>query len=104
MYIYFLILVSSQSTVKRQRVVGFALRTGRALWSSNMAAVDFGDSELFDQFEEKAPAHIRMIDEGDDEEGESSDRLRELRQTLEVCEETIERLNAENILHQCFIQ
>ncbi|XP_051748754.1 zinc finger CCHC domain-containing protein 8 [Ctenopharyngodon idella] len=61
-----------------------------------MAAVDFGDSELFDQFEEKAPAHIRMIDEGDDEEGESSDRLRELRQTLEVCEETIERLNAEN--------
>lgn len=64
-----------------------------------MAAVDFGDSELFDQFEEKAPAHNRLTDEGDDEEGESSDRLRELRQTLEVCEETIERLNAENILH-----
>lgn len=99
MCIYFLILVSSQSTVTRQRVVGFALRTGRVLWSSNMAAVDFGDSELFDQFEEKAPAHNRLTDEGDDEEGESSDRLRELRQTLEVCEETIERLNAENILH-----
>lgn len=97
-YIYFLILVSSQSTVRRQCVVGFALRTGRALWSSNMAAVDFGDAELFDQFEEKAPTHIRMIDEGDEEEGESSDRLRGLRHTLEVCEETVERLKAENIL------
>lgn len=51
---------------------------------------------MFEQFEENAPTHIRMIDEGDEEEGESSDRLRGLRQTLEVCEETIERLNAEN--------
>ncbi|XP_056103339.1 zinc finger CCHC domain-containing protein 8-like isoform X1 [Rhinichthys klamathensis goyatoka] len=61
-----------------------------------MAAVDFGDVELFEQFEEKAPTHIRIIDEGDEEEGESSDRLRGLRQTLEVCEETVERLKAEN--------
>uniref|UniRef100_A0A671SNY1 Zinc finger CCHC domain-containing protein 8-like n=1 Tax=Sinocyclocheilus anshuiensis TaxID=1608454 RepID=A0A671SNY1_9TELE len=72
--------------------------THRALWSSNMAAVEFGDSELFDQFEEKAPERDRIIEEVDDEESESSDRLRELRQTLEVCEDTIERLNAENIL------
>uniref|UniRef100_A0A673GHN6 Zinc finger CCHC domain-containing protein 8-like n=1 Tax=Sinocyclocheilus rhinocerous TaxID=307959 RepID=A0A673GHN6_9TELE len=63
-----------------------------------MAAVEFGDSELFDQFEEKAPERDRIIEEVDDEESESSDRLRELRQTLEVCEDTIERLNAENIL------
>lgn len=63
-----------------------------------MAAVDFGDAELFEQFDEKAPTHIRIIDEGDEEEGESSDRLRGLRQTLEVCEETVERLKAENIL------
>lgn len=63
-----------------------------------MAAVEFGDSELFDQFEEKAPERDRIIDEVNDEESESSDRLRELRQTLEVCEDTIERLNAENIL------
>ncbi|XP_058631171.1 zinc finger CCHC domain-containing protein 8 isoform X1 [Onychostoma macrolepis] len=61
-----------------------------------MAAVEFGDSELFDQFEEKAPERNRVIDEVDNEESESSDRLRELRQTLEVCEDTIERLNAEN--------
>ncbi|XP_067293807.1 zinc finger CCHC domain-containing protein 8 isoform X2 [Pseudorasbora parva] len=61
-----------------------------------MAAVEFGDAELFEQFEEKAPTHIRLIDEDEEEEGESSERLRGLRQTLEVCEETIERLNAEN--------
>ncbi|XP_059405748.1 zinc finger CCHC domain-containing protein 8-like [Carassius carassius] len=61
-----------------------------------MAAVEFGDSELFDQFEENAPERDRMIEEVVDEESVSSDRLRELRQTLEVCEDTIERLNAEN--------
>ncbi|RXN06993.1 zinc finger CCHC domain-containing 8-like protein [Labeo rohita] len=64
-----------------------------------MAAVEFGDSELFEQFEEKAPKLGHITDEAeDDEEGESSARLRELRHTLQECEETIERLNAENIL------
>lgn len=63
-----------------------------------MATVEFGDSELFDQFEENAPERDRIIEEVADEESESSDRLRDLRQTLEVCEDTIERLNAENIL------
>ncbi|XP_051951427.1 zinc finger CCHC domain-containing protein 8-like, partial [Xyrauchen texanus] len=59
-----------------------------------MATVDFGDSELFEQFEEKVPVakHIRMTH--DEEEG--SDQLRELRQSLEECEERIQRLNAEN--------
>uniref|UniRef100_A0A8C1ZHB3 Zinc finger, CCHC domain containing 8 n=1 Tax=Cyprinus carpio TaxID=7962 RepID=A0A8C1ZHB3_CYPCA len=62
-----------------------------------MATVEFGDSELFDQFEENAPERDRIIEEvADEEESESSDRLRDLRQTLEVCEDTIERLNAEN--------
>ncbi|XP_042581018.1 zinc finger CCHC domain-containing protein 8-like [Cyprinus carpio] len=61
-----------------------------------MATVEFGDSELFDQFEENAPERDRIIEEVADEESESSDRLRDLRQTLEVCEDTIERLNAEN--------
>ncbi|XP_056314752.1 zinc finger CCHC domain-containing protein 8 isoform X2 [Danio aesculapii] len=59
-----------------------------------MAAVEFGDTELFEQFEDKASA--RITDEGEDEEGEGSDRLHELRQTLGECEETIGRLNAEN--------
>lgn len=63
-----------------------------------MAVVEFGVSELFDQFEENAPERDRIIDEVDDEESERSGRLRELRQTLQVCEDTIERLNAENIL------
>ncbi len=63
-----------------------------------MAVVEFGVSELFDQFEENAPERDRNKDEVDDEESGSSGRLRELRQTLEVCEDTIERLNAENIL------
>ncbi|XP_073696059.1 zinc finger CCHC domain-containing protein 8 isoform X2 [Garra rufa] len=61
-----------------------------------MAAVDFGDSELFEQFEENAPEQVKIPDEADDEESESSDRLKELRQTIEECEETIEKLNAEN--------
>ncbi|XP_073806479.1 zinc finger CCHC domain-containing protein 8 isoform X1 [Danio rerio] len=59
-----------------------------------MAAVEFGDTELFEQFEDKASA--RITDEGGEEEGESSDRLQGLRQTLGECEETIGRLNAEN--------
>ncbi len=63
-----------------------------------MAVAEFGVSELFDQFEENAPERDRNKDEVDDEESGSSGRLRELRQTLEVCEDTIERLNAENIL------
>ncbi|XP_043094552.1 zinc finger CCHC domain-containing protein 8 isoform X2 [Puntigrus tetrazona] len=61
-----------------------------------MAAVEFGDSELFDQFEENAPERDRVVHEVGDGEGESSGRLRELRRTLEACEDTIERLNAEN--------
>ncbi|XP_051545190.1 zinc finger CCHC domain-containing protein 8-like [Myxocyprinus asiaticus] len=60
-----------------------------------MAAVDFGDTELFEQFEEKVPVakHIRMTHNDDDDDEEGSDQLR---QSLEECEERIQRLNAEN--------
>ncbi|XP_057213841.1 zinc finger CCHC domain-containing protein 8 [Triplophysa rosa] len=55
-----------------------------------MAEVDFGDTELFDQFE-KAPVvkHIRFSDVDEEESDEVRDRL-------VACEATIERLNAEN--------
>ncbi|KAI4889404.1 hypothetical protein NFI96_034087 [Prochilodus magdalenae] len=62
--------------------------------------VDFGDSELFEQLEADPPVpkHIRFTDD----EEESTDGLRELRERLEECEETIDRLKAENILHYLF--
>ncbi|KAL2092057.1 hypothetical protein ACEWY4_011855 [Coilia grayii] len=58
-----------------------------------MAEVDFGDSELFEQLDERRPVatHLRFdIYEDDPEE------LQGLREKLEQCEETISRLNAEN--------
>lgn len=57
-----------------------------------MAEVDFGDTELFEQFE-NAPVvkHIRFSDVDEEESEEVHDRL-------VACEATIERLNAENIL------
>lgn len=63
-----------------------------SLWSLNMAEFDFGDTELFDQFE-KAPVakHIRFSDVDE----EPSDKVHE---RLVACEATIDRLNAENIL------
>ncbi|KAG2470492.1 zinc finger CCHC domain-containing protein 8 [Polypterus senegalus] len=58
-----------------------------------MAEVDFGDAELFDQFDEEAPAslptHIRFEDEGDDE-------VQALREKLEEYEETVRLLKEEN--------
>lgn len=54
--------------------------------------VDFGDIELFEQFEtEKTPLvkHIRFTD---DEEAP------DLRDRIEECEETINQLKVENIL------
>ncbi|XP_060739151.1 zinc finger CCHC domain-containing protein 8 [Tachysurus vachellii] len=55
--------------------------------------VDFGDSELFEQFKADAPLakHIRFTDDEEEEE-ESSD----LRERIEDCEETITRLKTEN--------
>lgn len=55
--------------------------------------VDFGDNELFEQFEaERAPLakHIRFP------EAEEAPSLRE---RFEECEETVSRLKTENILH-----
>ncbi|KAG7480988.1 hypothetical protein MATL_G00062060 [Megalops atlanticus] len=60
-----------------------------------MAEVDFGDSELFQQFEEGRPVQPHILFE-DDEEG--PEEITELREKLEGCEETISRLQAENIL------
>ncbi|TRY65335.1 hypothetical protein DNTS_032241 [Danionella cerebrum] len=56
---------------------------------------------MFEQFEDTAPIQSANRDDEDaGEQSESSGRLRQLQQTLE---ETIERLNAENILlHQRF--
>lgn len=60
-----------------------------------MAEVDFGDSELFEQLEEQKPVatHLRF-----DIYEDKPDELQVLRDRLEEYEETIERLNAENIL------
>lgn len=57
--------------------------------------VDFGDSELFEQLDADPPVpkHIRFTD---DEEEEAPDALQELRERLEECEGTVERLKAEN--------
>lgn len=58
--------------------------------------VDFGDSELFEQLDADPPVprHIRFTDE---EEGDP-DGVRDLKERLEECEETVDRLKAENIL------
>lgn len=55
-----------------------------------MAEVDFGDTELFDQFDNALVVkHIRFSDVDGEVSGEVHDRL-------VACEATIERLNAEN--------
>ncbi|TKS78649.1 Zinc finger CCHC domain-containing protein 8 TRAMP-like complex RNA-binding factor ZCCHC8 [Collichthys lucidus] len=61
-----------------------------------MAELDFGDSELFEQLDDSAPAvptHIRFTD--DEEEQEETSRLRS---RLEECDDYIQRLTEENIL------
>lgn len=66
------------------------------------AEVDFGDLELFEAFDHpeeslQKPVHTRFKDDdGDEEENGVGDA--ELRERLRQCEETIERLRAENIL------
>ncbi|KAL4646606.1 zinc finger CCHC domain-containing protein 8 [Arapaima gigas] len=60
-----------------------------------MAEVDFGDSELFQQFEEDAHSHTCMQRAGD---GEAPEELLALRERLDEYEETICKLKAENIL------
>lgn len=60
--------------------------------------VDFGDSELFEQFESDTPVakHIRFTNDDEEEEEEQAPDLRE---RIEEHEETITRLKTENILH-----
>lgn len=60
-----------------------------------MAEVDFGDSELFQQLDEGGPlnTHIRF-----EQDEENSEEILELREKLEECKETINRLQLENIL------
>uniref|UniRef100_A0A3B3B6E1 Zinc finger CCHC domain-containing protein 8 n=1 Tax=Oryzias melastigma TaxID=30732 RepID=A0A3B3B6E1_ORYME len=63
--------------------------------ASKMAEVDFGDSELFQQLDNNGPfvpKHIRFTDEDEDVQ------TTQLRNRLEECEDTIERLSEENIL------
>ncbi|XP_024130775.1 zinc finger CCHC domain-containing protein 8 [Oryzias melastigma] len=58
-----------------------------------MAEVDFGDSELFQQLDNNGPfvpKHIRFTDEDEDVQ------TTQLRNRLEECEDTIERLSEEN--------
>ncbi|XP_055056859.2 zinc finger CCHC domain-containing protein 8 [Misgurnus anguillicaudatus] len=58
-----------------------------------MAEVDFGDTELFDQFDEvHVVKHIRF----NEDEEEDSGQPRKCRQTFDAYEATIARLNAEN--------
>ncbi|XP_017571756.1 zinc finger CCHC domain-containing protein 8 [Pygocentrus nattereri] len=56
--------------------------------------VEIGDSELFEQLDADPPIpkHIRFTDD----EEEAPGVLRELRERLEECEETVDRLKAEN--------
>ncbi|KAJ8380270.1 hypothetical protein SKAU_G00010480 [Synaphobranchus kaupii] len=60
-----------------------------------MAEFDFGDSELFQQLDESRPISTHIRFEQDDEDPEE---IVELREKLEECEETINRLQLENIL------
>ncbi|KAM9446383.1 zinc finger CCHC domain-containing protein 8 isoform 3-T3 [Clarias gariepinus] len=55
--------------------------------------VDFGDSELFEQFEADAPVatHIRFTEEDDEEDGAA-----DLHERLEEREDAVRRLKAEN--------
>ncbi|XP_058231443.1 zinc finger CCHC domain-containing protein 8 [Hemibagrus wyckioides] len=58
--------------------------------------VDFGDSELFEQFESDTPLakHIRFTNDDDEEEEEEA--APDLRERIEEHEETITRLKTEN--------
>lgn len=61
-----------------------------------MAEVDFGDNELFRQFddsEEPLPKHTHFTD--DEEEPEKTSQLQS---RLEECDDYIQRLTEENIL------
>lgn len=60
-----------------------------------MAEVDFGDSELFEQLDEERPVATHLRFETDED---APEEIQELRERLEEYEETISRLNAENIL------
>ncbi|KAF6083560.1 zinc finger CCHC-type containing 8 [Phyllostomus discolor] len=67
------------------------------------AEVDFGDLELFEAFDHPEeslpkPVHTRFKDDVGDEVNENGAGDAELRERLLQCEETIERLRAENIL------
>ncbi|KAB1255821.1 Zinc finger CCHC domain-containing protein 8 [Camelus dromedarius] len=67
------------------------------------AEVDFGDLELFEAFDHPEesipkPIHTHFKDDDGDEEDENGVGDAELRERLRQCEETIERLRAENIL------
>lgn len=62
-----------------------------------MAEVDFGDSELFQQLDEERPVATHLKFETDED---APEEIQELHGRLEECEETISRLNAENILSQ----
>lgn len=55
--------------------------------------VDFGDSELFEQFDTESTPLAKHIRFTEDEEAP------DLRERIEECEETITRLKTENILH-----
>lgn len=66
-----------------------------------MAAVDFGDSELFEQLDDSAPLvplHIRFKDD-DEEENEAG----LLQNKLEKCEDYIQKLIEENILTRVLV-
>lgn len=67
------------------------------------AEVDFGDLELFEAFDPPEesipkPVHTRFKDDDGDPEDEDGVGDAELQERLRQCEETIERLRAENIL------
>ncbi|XP_014714236.2 zinc finger CCHC domain-containing protein 8 isoform X1 [Equus asinus] len=65
------------------------------------AEVDFGDLELFEAFDHPEesipkPVHTRFKDDDSEEEDENGVGEAELRERLRQCEETIEKLRAEN--------
>ncbi|XP_053466272.1 zinc finger CCHC domain-containing protein 8 isoform X3 [Ictalurus furcatus] len=86
----------SQSALSRAFVLPFDFM-GLNTELTNME-VDFGDSELFEQFEADAPLakHIRFTDDDDHGEEEEEEEAPDLRDRIEACEETITRLKTEN--------
>uniref|UniRef100_A0A3B3REM6 Zinc finger CCHC domain-containing protein 8 n=1 Tax=Paramormyrops kingsleyae TaxID=1676925 RepID=A0A3B3REM6_9TELE len=63
--------------------------------SPNMAELDFGDGELFEQLEGGSPPRPQVCGADD---GQALEELRQLRERLGEYEETIDSLIAENIL------